>query len=107
VALARRLRRALPGGVAVVGVDGDVARLEGALASEGEPLANAHHSHHHQALHSWEKQAAERVLFCAVTAGRDSAPMPSWRESTPHQRCRESRCPSCAAWPGSPWLWPG
>jgi len=31
-------------------------------------LASAHHSHHQQALHYWEQQAAERVLFCTVTA---------------------------------------
>jgi toxin-antitoxin system PIN domain toxin len=26
------------------------------------------HSHHQQAVHYWEQQAAERVLFCTVTA---------------------------------------
>jgi hypothetical protein len=31
-------------------------------------LASAHHVHHRQALHYWERQAAERVLFCTVTA---------------------------------------
>lgn len=31
-------------------------------------LAWPDHSHHHQALHYWEQQAAEQVLFCTVTA---------------------------------------
>jgi uncharacterized protein len=31
-------------------------------------LASADHSHHQQAVHYWEQQAAERVLFCTVTA---------------------------------------
>jgi hypothetical protein len=31
-------------------------------------LASADHSHHPEALHYWEQQAAEQVLFCAVTA---------------------------------------
>ena len=31
-------------------------------------LAWLDHSHHHQALHYWEQQAAEQVLFCTVTA---------------------------------------
>ena len=31
-------------------------------------LACPDHSHHHQALHYWEQQAAEQVLFCTVTA---------------------------------------
>ena len=31
-------------------------------------LASADHSHHQQAVHYWEQQAAEQVLFCAVTA---------------------------------------
>ncbi len=31
-------------------------------------LACVDHSHHKQALHYWEHQAAERVLFCTVTA---------------------------------------
>ena len=31
-------------------------------------LANADHSHHQQAVHYWEQQAGERVLFCTVTA---------------------------------------
>ena len=31
-------------------------------------LASADHSHHQQAVHYWEKQAAEQVLFCTVTA---------------------------------------
>ena len=26
------------------------------------------HSHHQQALHYWEQQAAEQVLFCTLTA---------------------------------------
>lgn len=26
------------------------------------------HSHHRQAVHYWEQQAAEQVLFCTVTA---------------------------------------
>ena len=25
------------------------------------------HSHHHQAIHYWEQQAADQVLFCTVT----------------------------------------
>ena len=31
-------------------------------------LACPDHSHHRQALHYWEQQAAEQVLFCTVTA---------------------------------------
>ena len=31
-------------------------------------LAWPDHSHHHQALHYWEQQEAEQVLFCTVTA---------------------------------------
>ena len=31
-------------------------------------LAYPDHSHHRQALHYWEQQAAEQVLFCTVTA---------------------------------------
>jgi ATP-binding cassette, subfamily B, bacterial PglK len=31
-------------------------------------LACPDHSYHHQALHYWEQQAAEQVLFCTVTA---------------------------------------
>jgi len=31
-------------------------------------LACPDHSHHHQAVHYWEQQAAEQVLFCTVTA---------------------------------------
>ena len=31
-------------------------------------LASADHSHHQQAVHYWEQQAAEQVLFCTVTA---------------------------------------
>ena len=31
-------------------------------------LACPHHSHHHQALHYWEQQAAGQLLFCTVTA---------------------------------------
>ena len=31
-------------------------------------LACPDHSHHRQALHYWEQQAAEQVLFCSVTA---------------------------------------
>lgn len=31
-------------------------------------LASADHSHHQQAVHYWEQQAGERVLFCTVTA---------------------------------------
>lgn len=31
-------------------------------------LASETHMHHSQALHYWEQQAAERVLFCTVTA---------------------------------------
>jgi toxin-antitoxin system PIN domain toxin len=31
-------------------------------------LACPDHSHHHLALHYWEQQAAEQVLFCTVTA---------------------------------------
>jgi hypothetical protein len=31
-------------------------------------LASADHSHYQQAVHYWEKQAAEQVLFCIVTA---------------------------------------
>ena len=67
-------------------------------------LACPDHSHHRQALHYWEQQAAGQVLFCAVTAlallesgcmaGRCftsccvvascrpvSAPMPTWRSA--------------------------
>ena len=31
-------------------------------------LASADHSHYRQAVHYWEQQASERVLFCTVTA---------------------------------------
>lgn len=31
-------------------------------------LAWPNHSHHQQAVHYWEQQAAEQVLFCTVTA---------------------------------------
>jgi len=31
-------------------------------------LASEHHRHHGEAVHYWERQAAERVLFCTVTA---------------------------------------
>ncbi len=31
-------------------------------------LACPDHSHHRQAVHYWEQQAAEQVLFCTVTA---------------------------------------
>ena len=31
-------------------------------------LAYPQHSHHHEAVHYWEQQAAEQVLFCTVTA---------------------------------------
>ncbi len=31
-------------------------------------LAATDHLHHRQALHYWEQQAAEQVLFCTVTA---------------------------------------
>jgi toxin-antitoxin system PIN domain toxin len=31
-------------------------------------LASADHRHHREALHYWEQQAAERVLFCTITA---------------------------------------
>ena len=31
-------------------------------------LACPGHSHHHPAVHYWEQQAAEQVLFCTVTA---------------------------------------
>jgi toxin-antitoxin system PIN domain toxin len=31
-------------------------------------LASTDHSHHQQAVHCWEQQAGERVLFCTVTA---------------------------------------
>jgi len=31
-------------------------------------LACPDHSHHHQAVHYWEHQAAGQVLFCTVTA---------------------------------------
>jgi uncharacterized protein len=40
-------------------------------------LACPGHSHHHPAVHYWEQQSAEQVLFCTVTA------LGGWRLALP------------------------